>query len=246
MRSVLYFCFLALLQWAWAFQSAEDIVGGTPAYLGEFPHTASLRYDGSHICGASIIAPTKILTAAHCVYGMNQNNFQVATGTISVSGGQLHRVVRVVIHPGYTGQQLDAWRNDVAVITLAAPIQYNSYQRPIALATSTPAAGQRVVLSGWGKVSTNGPLANTLLKMEQTVVGLSQCQQYHRGMPLDNSHLCTLNRAGIGACSGDSGGPLISNGVQVGITSWVLPCGQGAPDAYGNVAYLRPFINSQM
>ncbi|KAB8200776.1 trypsin-like serine protease [Aspergillus parasiticus] len=246
MRSVLYFCFLALLQWAWAFQSAENIVGGTHASIGEFPHMASLRYGGSHICGASIIAPTKILTAAHCVYGMYQNNFQVATGTISVSGGQLHRVVRVVIHPQYTGRQQDAWRNDVAVLTLAAPIQYNQYQKPIALATNTPAAGQRVVLSGWGKVSTNGPLTNTLLKMVQAVVGLSQCQQYHGSMPLDNSHLCTLNRRGIGACQGDDGGPLISNGIQVGIASWVAPCAQGVPDAYANVAYLRPFINSQM
>ncbi|KAB8225630.1 trypsin-like cysteine/serine peptidase domain-containing protein [Aspergillus novoparasiticus] len=246
MRSVLYFCFLALLQWAWASQSAEGIVGGTPASLGEFPHMASLRYGGSHICGASIIAPTKVLTAAHCVYGMNQNNFQIATGTISLSGGQLHKVIRVVIHPQYTGRQQDGWGNDVAVLTLAAPIQYNQYQKPIALATNTPAAGQRVVLSGWGKTSTNGNLANTLLKMEQAVVGLSQCQAYHAGIPLDNSQLCTLNRAGIGACQGDGGGPLMSNGIQVGILSWVLPCAQGGPDVYANVAYLRPFINSQM
>ncbi|XP_011690276.1 PREDICTED: uncharacterized protein LOC105451493 [Wasmannia auropunctata] len=228
-------------------EEPEKIVGGTPAALGEFPHQCSLRLSGSHICGCSIIGSTKILTAAHCVDGMARapySNFKVATGSISVKGGEIHNVQKVVVHPRYTGKQQDAWNNDVAVITLSNPIQFNANQKPIALTDSPPTAGQKCTLSGWGKISTNGPLANSLLKMEQSVVGLPQCQQIHRGMPLDNSHLCTLNRAGIGACQGDSGGPLISNGVQIGITSWVMPCAQGYPDAYANVYHLRNFILS--
>lgn len=206
---------LTLFQPSLVYASSE-IIGGIQAALGEFPHQASLRYGGSHICGGSIIAPTKILTAAHCVYRMNTNNFQVATGTTSVSGGQLHRVVRIVSHPDYNARQ---GRNDVSVLTLAAPIQYNQYQRPIPLTTSPPAAGQRASLSGWGSISTNGPLANYLLKMDKSVVGLNQCQMRRSDVLLDNSHLCTLDRGSIGACQGDSGGPLIRNGEQIGITS---------------------------
>lgn len=237
--------FLALGQ-PYLVQAASAIVGGSPASLGEFPHQASLRYGGKHICGASIISPTKILTAAHCVEGINVNYFQVATGTIDVNGGQLHKVTRIVIHPGYTGQQKDAWRNDVAVITLAAPIEYNQYQNPIALATVFPSAGTRVALSGWGRTSVDGDLSDKLQKMGQEVVGYNECQKRHAGMPLDNSHLCAFGGKGVGFCLGDTGGPLIANGMQVGIASWVLPCAQGVPDVYANVAYLRNFILSQM
>ncbi|XP_071561312.1 chymotrypsin-1-like [Temnothorax nylanderi] len=223
----------------------EQIVGGTPAAPGEFPHQVSLRVNGNHICGGSIIAPTKVLTAAHCVDGIvypPYNNLRIATGTIQINGGKLHVVSKVAVHPQYSGRREDAWRNDVAVITLRSPIQYDQYQSAIDLTTSKPSAGQTATLSGWGRTSTGGSLARSLLKMNQAVVSQNQCQQYHRGMPLTGSHLCTLNRFGIGACQGDSGGPLISNGVQIGITSWVLPCAQGVPDVYTDVYYHRNFI----
>lgn len=44
------------------------VVGGLEAHEGQFPHQVSLRLQGSHICGGSIIANKFILTAAHCVY----------------------------------------------------------------------------------------------------------------------------------------------------------------------------------
>jgi len=102
-------------------EEPEAIVGGQPASLGEFPHQASLRLDNSHICGGSIIAPNKILTAAHCVYGSvfpPYNNLKIATGTIQLNGGQLHKVVKIVVHPQYSNRREDAWKNDVAVITV--------------------------------------------------------------------------------------------------------------------------------
>lgn len=83
---------------------------------------------------------------------------------------------------------------------LTAPIQYNQNQSPITLTNSPPSGGQQCTLSGWGKTSTGGSLARNLLKMNQAVVATNQCQQIHRSMPLDNTHLCTLNRSGIGAC----------------------------------------------
>ncbi|XP_071561325.1 chymotrypsin-1-like [Temnothorax nylanderi] len=226
----------------------EAIVGGQLAVPGEFPHQVSLRLDGfGHVCGGSIIAPTKILTAAHCVEAVYPpyRNFKVATGSIDSMGGELHTVKTIVVHPEYFGKVLgeeDAWKNDIAVITLKSPIEYNKYQSPIALTTYKPSAEQTATLSGWGRTSTGGSLARSLLKMNQAVVSQNQCQQYHRGMPLTGSHLCTLNRFGIGACSGDSGGPLISNGVQIGVTSWVAPCALGYPDVYADVYYHLNFI----
>jgi len=232
-------------------EEPEAIVGGQPAALGEFPHQVSLRLNGNHICGGSIIGNTKILTAAHCVDGTARppyNNFTIATGTISISGGQIHNVARVVVHPQYSGSQKDAYNNDVAVITLLAPIQYNQYQRPIFLADSEPAPWQLCTLSGWGQTRFLEPLPKNLLKIIQVVIPTRQCQEFFHDMPLSGpgSNLCALHKQGIGACLGDSGSPLISNGVQIGISSWViLTCAQGVPDGYINVAYHRNWILSQ-
>mmetsp|Transcript_17631 Transcript_17631/g.36579 ORF Transcript_17631/g.36579 Transcript_17631/m.36579 type:complete len:160 (-) Transcript_17631:1853-2332(-) len=43
------------------------VVNGTPADYGTFPFMTSLRIEGRHSCGATLIAPTWLLTAAHCV-----------------------------------------------------------------------------------------------------------------------------------------------------------------------------------
>ncbi|XP_018364198.1 PREDICTED: chymotrypsin-1-like [Trachymyrmex cornetzi] len=227
-------------------EEPEAIVGGQTARPGEFPHQVSLRYKGNHVCGGSIIASTKILTAAHCVTFTQPpyEDFKVATGSVSITAGELHNVEKIIVHPQYSDKYEDAWKNDIAVIKLASPIQYNQFQKPIPLVKSEPLPGQICSLSGWGRIRTNGPLPSILQKMVQIVVTRDQCQKQNPDVPLTGSHLCMLNRSGIGACQGDSGGPLICGGVQTGVTSWVAPCAKGYPDVYTDVYYHHTFINN--
>ena len=49
-------------------QPTSRILGGEEASKTGFPYACSIRVDGAHSCGGSIIANTKILTAAHCVF----------------------------------------------------------------------------------------------------------------------------------------------------------------------------------
>lgn len=42
------------------------IVGGEDAEIEQFNYNAQLLYYNSHICGAVIISPQYVLTAAHC------------------------------------------------------------------------------------------------------------------------------------------------------------------------------------
>ncbi len=51
--------------------SAENIVGGSVAKIGEFPYMALFGYDGLnnqtfYLCGGAIVNAKYILTAAHC------------------------------------------------------------------------------------------------------------------------------------------------------------------------------------
>ena len=45
------------------------IIGGKQVEVGGAPYQVALFRSGSFICGGSLIAPNKVLTAAHCVYG---------------------------------------------------------------------------------------------------------------------------------------------------------------------------------
>lgn len=46
---------------------AERIVGGWPVSIEGFPYVASVRVDGGHVCGGTIVERNAILTAASCL-----------------------------------------------------------------------------------------------------------------------------------------------------------------------------------
>ena len=57
------------------------IVGGEEAPLNSWPWQVSLRYNGRHICGASLVNSDWVVSAAHCVDGSSDpNRYSLALG----------------------------------------------------------------------------------------------------------------------------------------------------------------------
>lgn len=91
-----------------------------------------------------------------------------------------------------------------------------------------------------------------VLQWKQTrTIPLNQCRQRHgvRGRLIHAESLCTLNRDGKGACTLDSGGPLIlpgegRRGTVIGLLSWGMPCGRGTPDVYTKIWAAIPFFRA--
>ncbi|XP_033346598.1 chymotrypsin-1-like [Bombus vosnesenskii] len=220
-----------------------QIVGGKDAPVGKFPHQVSLRQSGSHFCGGSIIDSRHILTAAHCVQGLNNlKSITVHAGTNQLNtNGQSYGVEKAVAHKGFNSNTL---LNDIAIIRVNQNIAFNNLVKSIKLASgSNTYEGSNCILSGWGTTRLGGKSPNNLQYINLLVESQSKCKQAH--WRVQSSHICTYTKVGEGACHGDSGGPLIHDDVQIGVVSFGQPCAVGKPDVYTRVSSFIPWINSQ-
>ncbi|XP_013110294.2 trypsin alpha [Stomoxys calcitrans] len=219
------------------------IVDGVDAIEGQFPYQVSVWFEGSHMCGGSIISPSYILTAAHCAYaGQDQvvdpSLLSVRAGSIyNNRGGQVASVSEITVHPSYNGND-----SDMALLKLSDPLEMNANVRAIELATEEPPLGSFVTTSGWGRLSEGGVRPETLHYL--LVLGLPNANCKNWLPHLSNTSTCFVHLKGQGVCNGDSGGPAVYEDKLVGVTSWVLgDCGAVyGPDVYSSVVYHRDWI----
>ncbi|XP_053994070.1 transmembrane protease serine 9-like [Hylaeus volcanicus] len=227
---------------------AARLVNGQNALPGQFPYTVSLRVENSHICGGAIIDNYHILTAAHCVRTLTNypDQVYVVTGTIYLDqGGEYHRVAEMFSHPLYDG--VTRINNDIGVIKLIDPINFNAFQMPISLPSGEPVADDYAVVSAWGDRSSppDAQLSNTQQYEYLRMLSLDQCQQYSN-LDVDSSMICTYDGPGTGLCPGDSGSPLVFNNQVVGVVSRGYPCARGEPDVFTDVYANIDFVHEAM
>ncbi|MEU5308837.1 trypsin-like serine protease [Streptomyces sp. NPDC021562] len=230
------------------------IIGGGTTTISSAPWMAQLWYDDTRgttddtsddiafFCGGSVISPTKILTAAHCVKGFKWSTTRsvVITGTAALPttnsdgsanlhGGTVSGVLRQWNHPSYTVSSHGVPNNDVAVLTLAAPVKAT----PIRMTTSTDTASytgtaaKTAKVYGWGRTSSTSDAISPTLKTATLPIQSDTACTGGYGSDYVKGHMVCAGKAATGtdtgtttACNGDSGGPLVVGGRIVGVVSW--------------------------
>ncbi|WDV56951.1 trypsin-like serine protease [Streptomyces coeruleorubidus] len=238
------------------------VIGGNETTITSAPWMAQLHYyddrgtsgtsdDIGFFCGGAVVAPTKILTAAHCVKGYNWNaNGAIVTGTSqlpSADGSDLHGgtvtgVWRQWNHPSYNATTID---NDIAVLTLPVPVKATPIRMTTSGDTTSYKAGTSAKVYGWGRTSsTSDAISETLKTATLPVQSDTTCAGYYGGDFVKGHMVCagepaTGSDAGtVSACNGDSGGPLVVNNRIVGVVSWgVTDCvAKGAYSVFSKVS----------
>ncbi|ACU39678.1 serine protease [Actinosynnema pretiosum subsp. pretiosum] len=245
MRLAVFLSVLAVLCGGGVATAAAEprVVGGTRASIAEHPWVVFLAgTTGSQFCGGTLVAPTKVVTAAHCVAGTAPERLVVVAGREDkrTQAGETLRVARIWKHPFYSSAEQGS---DVAVLTLARPVA----NRVLPLASADPAPGTVAKVLGWGRTAEIGAASQVLLGANVPVMSNQDCTaDYARFDPA--AMVCAgYPRGGIDTCQGDSGGPLVANGALIGVTSWGEGCARpGQPGVYSRITAYRALIDQQL
>ncbi|KAM4558359.1 transmembrane protease serine 3 isoform 2-T2 [Odontesthes bonariensis] len=231
------------------------VVGGNVSQPGQFPWQVSLHFSSEHLCGGSIITPSWILTAAHCVYGFeNSSLWTVHVGLTEqlIHGAQSLAVQSIVYHARYRPKGLDY---DIALMRLARPLVFNGYVEPICLPNHGEefTAGAVCWISGWGATEEDGETSVVLRSATVPLISTKTCNQpeVYQGLISPWMICAGYLEGGIDSCQGDSGGPLACEDSSVwklvGATSWGIGCAmRNKPGVYTRITKSLSWIHQQM
>ncbi|XP_017080584.2 serine protease nudel [Drosophila eugracilis] len=197
------------------------IVGGSYTSPLQWPFVVAIYRDGKFHCGGTIYSDRWIISAAHCVINFAKYFYEVRAGLLRRTSyspaTQIQPVSHVVSHQAYERRSM---RNDLSLLRLINPLQFNRWVKPICL----PDKGRTTIgedwiwgpeehtlctVVGWGAIREKGPSSDP---MRQVVVPIrKRCTD-----PEDQASedICAGDPdGGRDACQGDSGGPLFCRSV---------------------------------
>ncbi|XP_054918266.1 venom peptide isomerase heavy chain-like isoform X3 [Dermacentor andersoni] len=188
------------------------------------------------MCGGSIISPSFVLTAAHCM-----NTY-----------GKLPFWTRIYYN---TTEMLKG--PNVIVDKLRYALEFDQYVVPVCLPRKKLSLTNReAVVSGWGRVSEQGDPSEHLLYINRFILPYDMCKSgfitAEQAEAFNDSMILCTSAKGKDSCQGDSGGPLtvwskLGKTVQVGLVSFGTGCARGdKPSLYTRVSTYVPWIKEEL
>lgn len=179
----------------------EPVIGGMAVDEMVFPASGALVVQGMFFCSGTLVTPTAVLTAAHCidprVLGPIVPGFTFVSDTTGgVSAADTHAGARTIQHPAFDGFTPDGQFHDIGLLILAAPV---TDVTPVPMAmpseTSTLRVGAQVDIVGYGLTDPFGSEAGV---KHHGVATLAAMDTWLYQIGPQN---------GVQNCNGDSGGP---------------------------------------
>merc|ERR1712179_563212 len=237
---------------------AGRIVGGHEAEEHQWPWQVALFIDDAWFCGGSLINENYVLTAAHCADGASY--FDIMAGAHNVRASSEPHRVEITSYNGWTHPQWNTadLSNDLALIELPSPIDFNDYIKPSCIPSKgdTADVSELVTCTGWGKPSDSAGGISPVLRMveDRPIISNAECNGVY-GI-VGAGVVCIDTTGGKGTCNGDSGGPLNMKSSmkgagdkwkQVGVVSFGASagCEVGYPAGFTRTEYYLDWVCSE-
>jgi hypothetical protein len=175
--------------------------------------------DQTGFCTGVVIAPRVVLTAAHCLKSID--NMRIG---YRAEGGEpvFLEIAKAVAHPLYRAGSIAKRVVSIDLALIETRVPLGARFSPAALdGDDSVAIGQRLKIFGYGVAREgDGKTAGALRAARLTVRGPRSPILLWAEDP---------DHAGAGACTGDSGGPIVlaDSGKVVAITAWSAGDGHG-------------------
>ncbi len=205
MRAMRYLLALGLLAGTTsALAGPAPVIGGAAAPPGKWPDAAAILWGGEQACTGTLIAPTLVMTAGHCVDGGAPD--AVLLGATAKSRPEEGETINVLRAHSYPDAQNTV---DAAVLVLASPATMQPRTIASGWARADIRNGAAVALVGFGTTDRNGTIETDLLMEATSTITDYNCMT-SSGCNTDARPDGELGAGGMGidTCPGDSGGPL--------------------------------------
>ena len=234
---------------------AFRIVGGKETDRNFYPWMVALIFNSDQFCGGTLISPRWVLTAGHCTDGADEVRLLLGAHNIRAmqEDGRKEVVSRVIIpHPEFNLMFLT---NDIALVQLPEPIEFEDKIRPICLPTKSESVETLedldTLVTGWGIPADNvDDLSPVLREANVRTITNLECEIEFPTV-VTPTNICISGEEGRATCNGDSGGPLLTvtpQGMykQVGVTSFgsIVTCESGIPAGFTRVASYLMWIET--
>jgi chymotrypsin len=250
LKGIFTSCLLSILLAFSGIAQSHAIVSG--AYVInppiESPWAISLWVDQENekgpifICSGTLISSQLILTAGHCFQGI-QGEFFVEVGATTLGTGKKIGVDAYWVSPRYNKSSII---NDVAVGHLLLPHELKVYPRLDSSAKTGSSTKAKATIFGWGR-DQNGEITGDLRKTTVNFQTVSALRSFGRGFNtktnLAAGTYIAKERIYTAACSGDSGGPLITGPLSKPVISGIVSygpaesCNLTIPTVFSRVSY---------
>lgn len=191
------------------------IIGGTEVPDGKYPFLAAIvgpNEQGefvSAVCGATLVTPTLVMTAAHCIGPQTPLGRKAVLGRTHITDqaqGAVFDIASIVKHPRFDSERSPEY--DIGFIELATPaFSFPLVKLPRKGQTPPEVVGEIATIAGWGV--TNIEDFNIPERMHEAKVPVLEPQACAAYGATYNPELmlCSVGK-GIDSCVGDSGGPM--------------------------------------
>merc|ERR1711936_202424 len=217
------------------------------------------------MCGGTILNKRYVVTAAHCLYGGNDQmtlkggaTFRVMLGEHDHCKSTSSFVLASAVHkhPKFDLNN-PSGDNDIAILKLSKDLTFSDKIKPVCLPTSATKdySGKASTVSGWGGTKGYTPLNPVdqprQCALKEAIVNIlkpsdTKCSNFI-GDSSSTTMLCAWAK-GKDACQGDSGGPLTvaENGkyVLLGVVSYGSGCATENPGVYARVQGFLPWMKT--